>query len=426
MNKLTNAKEIINKLNLIISTPNLPADLNYTNLTIQSFKYDENIRSEEDSHLLATNPSITLYGDEIEKYNKLFEELYKELKVRNKKISLKSFKQRTQQLFFKNSFSLEKINEWISNAKVQTYYNVMKIYGMDQKDDMINIGKYTFLKKDRFLNHIKLNVENSNQFVTDFSLNLIEQDNIKESSFIYLIIPYETYDTGFARDLFKEESDDIINILRYMAGIKQERIYISNKEFITNFDLEIQFTDKVVLTGTKINRKDIEIDFDTLYFNSEENGNSFIWRVLEKANKTELEHRILKAIRWVGISIYEQMNNIASTELTFAYESLLKLNMSNSPITPSIQGSIAELSAFISGKSLEERLEIIQDFKSFYAYRSAVAHGGETKYDNSLYFKMLYLLKNIIINILTDEKYKKCNSLDDLYNVVNKYKYRVS
>ncbi|MDD4211477.1 MAG: HEPN domain-containing protein, partial [Clostridia bacterium] len=129
--------------------------------------------------------------------------------------------------------------------------------------------------------------------------------------------------------------------------------------------------------------------------------------------------------RWVGISIYEEINDIACTELAFAFESLLKQNISISPITSSIQGSISEMVAYICGDTLELRKKIIHDFKDFYSSRSAIVHGGDKNYKTNTYMNFLYLIKNTISKLLTSDDFKKCNNLNDVYLVINEYKFRI-
>ena len=56
---------------------------------------------------------------------------------------------------------------------------------------------------------------------------------------------------------------------------------------------------------------------------------------------------------------------MAQTELTFAYESLLKKTR-YVQINPSIQGQISETVAILIGKDLQDKLDIVRKFVKFY------------------------------------------------------------
>lgn len=71
-------------------------------VSISQFTYTGNIKSETDIEKLNTNPSIVIYGDDIKTFNDLYYELYKQLKVDRKQVSLDQFQKDTRDLFFFN------------------------------------------------------------------------------------------------------------------------------------------------------------------------------------------------------------------------------------------------------------------------------------------------------------------------------------
>ena len=86
MSKIT---ETISKISKIV---NLNQSY-FPNEAFSTFFYTGNIKSQQDISKLKKNPSITISGnDNNRKYNILFRELYELLKVKEKLISLKSFK----------------------------------------------------------------------------------------------------------------------------------------------------------------------------------------------------------------------------------------------------------------------------------------------------------------------------------------------
>lgn len=71
-------------------------------VSISQFTYTGNIKFETDIEKLNTNPSIVIYGDDIKTFNDLYYELYKQLKVDRKQVSLDQFQKDTRDLFFFN------------------------------------------------------------------------------------------------------------------------------------------------------------------------------------------------------------------------------------------------------------------------------------------------------------------------------------
>lgn len=69
-------------------------------VSISQFTYTGNIKFETDIEKLNTNPSIVIYGDDIKTFNDLYYELYKQLKVDRKQVSLDQFQKDTRDLFF--------------------------------------------------------------------------------------------------------------------------------------------------------------------------------------------------------------------------------------------------------------------------------------------------------------------------------------
>lgn len=412
--------KIIDEIN---NTLKLPNEQFNGNQQMHSFRYTKNIKSTNDVEKLSKNPTITLIGKEkVFRYNSLFNELYKNMDVCKKRISLKCFQDQTQQLMFSNEFDLDHITNFLNMVKYTKFYNLSIVWGVIINQDILKLGKYTFIKKDYLIEYLKNNTELQDDECFKYCEQYIV--NTKNNNMTYVLYEYESFDSDFAREMFKEENTLIVNVIRYMLGMNRDNIYVSESEVVDNIERDLLFTNNKLLLSTKMNIKE-PIPLDPNYYYSKDNANYQIWNLINNLN-SDLNKRIINSIQWVGRSLEENVgNDISIIELAFAFETLLKKQESVTPITASIQGSISEMVSFIVGKDLEERLSIKERFKKFYSKRSAVVHGGSTEMDKNLYYEFLYLFKDLIIQILTNEKYKGCKNIKQLYDIIDKYKFRV-
>ncbi len=419
-------KVVVSIIKEIIDTLNIPNEKLNGNLELETFKYTGNIKSEEDDYKLYTNPEIQLIGKKkIERYHILYRKLYDEMEARKKFISFKFFKENTQQLFFTNKFTFDDLCKLLENLKTQTYYCVSPVWGLSLTTKEYSLGKFMFIRKDNIIDYIKNKVNSKDDFLFNHSISFLDKHSKNPANFIYVVLKYDTYDSVYAYELFQKELDIIVKVIRYMVGFSRERLYVDNKEYIENQESQIQFTKEHILTGAKVNRKDIDINLNDEHFSLIENGNNQIWKILSKETPSELETRIINSIQWAGRSLNEEIgDNISITQIAFAFETLLKRNKEVTPITSSIQGSISEMVSLIVESDVEKRLEKVKRFKDFYSKRSAIVHGAVSQKDVYMYYEFLYTLKEFITQILTNERYQKCNTAEDLYKLIEKYKYR--
>jgi len=399
--------------------------INTGNIEIHSFKYSKNIKTNDDIGKLHTNPSISIIGhDNVTEYYKYIQMLYLKMKIADKRISLKYFQRAIEQLFFEKEFNEDRIKKEISTFKPKLFHHFAKIYGVNIKEKIVNLGKFTFVNKEYLADYIKKEIK---PISDDIDFNRLQESALnkkgEDSNYIFLHVSYEVCDSDFCKSSFDSDHSRVINVLRYMAGVKHNRVYIDSKQFRVYADHYYQFDSNGKLSGgMHINRKDIPVEILSEYFDNKENGNYYIWEILSKDANSSFEERITKSIDWIGISISEDDEAIAKTELAFAFECLLKID-EYSPIMPSIQSHIAESIAFLIGKNCDERKQIVKDFKDFYSYRSSVAHG--VKKESSLdYYKYLYMFKDTLSSILTNEKYRSFTHINDLFDDLGSYKFR--
>ncbi len=406
-------EDYFEKLSALVASPNTSEDFQEAFI---SFKYTGNIPNP---------PSITIAGHKkVEAFNELFKQIYNQLHVEKHKISFKAFVKNAEQLFFSNSFNKKNVSDMIKEKSCTTYTNICKIYGVKLSQDILSFYDVKFVKKEYIIDFLKSTIiETADNKI--WLEKLIEQKTVEISSnanFIYFVYNYDSFDSDYSKQMAEKCLSDTINIIRYMIGIKNERIYVDNTEFndcLQHFD---QFSSSgMILPSSKLIKKDIAFDLADPFFNATNNGNERIWEILSKPNKNQVEKKILKAIKWIGLSIEETQLDVACAEIAFAFESLLKAD-ETSVISPSIQGQIADSVAFICGETADERIKIVNDFKTFYRYRSAIAHGAEKSTDIN-YQKYLNMIKNVVINLLTDDSLNKCTSLDELNSLINSKKY---
>ncbi len=113
---------------------------------------------------------------------------------------------------------------------------------------------------------------------------------------------------------------------------------------------------------------------------------------------------------------------MSCAEVAFAFESIFKSDKSRL-ITQSIQDQIAESTALILNNNYDDIIRQIKELKEFYGLRSAIAHGGKQEGDIAIYNKNLTIFRDVIIKLLENDIYLKCNSLEDLKDGLDKKKY---
>ena len=158
----------------------------FPNEAFSTFSYTGNIKSQHDISKLKKNPSITISGnDNNRKYNILFRELYELLKVKEKLISLKSFMDTTQQLFFTDEFNETKINEILDQYSKTNFYIVAKIFGLTMNKPKIEFGKYTFVRKDCIINFINQQMNDEKIFnPKEFAYINLKNESKSDRNFI--------------------------------------------------------------------------------------------------------------------------------------------------------------------------------------------------------------------------------------------------
>jgi len=394
---------------------------------LYSFSYTKNQINYEENKNFFIWPSITITGkDSIEKYNELYKKLFNNIVTKKSlSLSLKTFMEATQNLLFENAFTEENILDLVNSYKEISIVNVRKIYGLSMEKDFVTYGKYTFIKKE-YINRYLENYQNEDKF--SFNDSILNDDldfDFSSQFFVFVIVRYKALDNLYTKPIMDKEMNILTNIIRYMTPFKSYRFKVDSIPFMSYKIDYMQFTNEGKVTkGTDIIRKDLCFPIDNdIYMNSTK-GNDIIFQIISKSQPTELEKRIIQALIWVGKALEENDNSLIIAEISFAFETLL-YNSDDSYVSKGVVASISEAYAFINGINCEERIAMEKDFKNFYNYRSKICHGTRLVKSDELsvdgYFNMI---QNTITNLLTKYNFKSCSSCQDIYNTLQRLKYK--
>lgn len=387
-------------------------------VSISQFTYAGNIKSENDIKKLKSNPTIVIYGEDIKTFNDLYYDLYKQLKVDKKQVSFDQFQKDTRDLFFFNPTETEfkKIVDE-KYVKSENFYYIAPIYGIICKENIIDFGGIAFVS----INHISDYVSEATN-VSNKELLLSHFNNVdKKEHMLYFVKKYKCYDANYTKERFESDLDEMINVLRFLCMYKTERSYVDRVKNSSNLIFYSAISETQASSNSSIiNMNDIPIIMDKNWFNYKYAKK--IMDILCKDNKNDLEQRIIRSLIWAGRSIEERYLDLSCAEVAFAFESIFKSDKSRL-ITQNIQDQIAESTALILNNNYDDIIRQIKELKEFYGLRSAIVHGGKQDGDIAIYNKNLTVFRDIIIQLLENDIYHNCNSLDDLKDSLDKKKY---
>lgn len=161
---------------------------------------------------------------------------------------------------------------------------------------------------------------------------------------------------------------------------------------------------------------------------------TFLWEIVSryiKGQTTELENRLVNAIRWIGIANSNQSEATQYVQYVFALESLLAYNPQNDPITPSISAQLAEYAAFIVGENANEKViskgelreKIFKDVKQIYANRSKVVHGSDIRINKATISGVRETIYIIVHSVAYSKEILKMTSMNKLAKWIENLKF---
>jgi Apea-like HEPN len=300
------------------------------------------------------------------------------------------------------TFIVEAVFEWIRNRHQQTATQSMTEYVLDrcanaiaglevwipiagtEVEVEINMGKVVLKSVDQTIWQRWVSgwqarqpegIEKIQTFLTEIGTERISVSAMKV-----------TAEPIKAVELAVEESDNALNILRYfsLANLNPPlSVYtaISGKEYVERPRHMILRNGLLILAGrTERNlrsRHPWRID-STLLSKMKERGFDTLVRLIaqKEAHLTDFQKSLLRAISIYSKSSLAQDLNDKLLYVIAALEYILLKDASES-----LQRHIGERMAFLIGKSLEARIEIIRNYKKAYALRSAAVHHGEVLKD---------------------------------------------
>jgi len=137
----------------------------------------------------------------------------------------------------------------------------------------------------------------------------------------------------------------------------------------------------------------------------------------DKSLRTELENRIVTAIRWIGSGINEEVDCDKFLKLAIALECLLlRRDEEEGKGSP-----IAERCAFLLTDDHKKRLDLDGDVKKLYGKRSDIAHEGETEIEKG----QLAYMQRIVISCLLKicPKTSEWKNMQDLVDWAKEQRY---
>ena len=124
----------------------------------------------------------------------------------------------------------------------------------------------------------------------------------------------------------------------------------------------------------------LPVKIEDKFFTDSSSGNDKIWPLITKADKTELERRLIQAIEWIGKGVHDKDKSKALVQFVFSIEGMLQYD-GKTLITPSIVSQLSDWLAFIIQDQPDKRKQIAKYFKGTYKKRSAIVHGGAKTID---------------------------------------------
>lgn len=157
-----------------------------------------------------------------------------------------------------------------------------------------------------------------------------------------------------------------------------------------------------------------QVNLKTIKFDDENSGYDRLWNWLSQDKLTDIQSRIINAVIWTGKANNEKDISKAFIQYIIALESLLQHQKKNELVSPSITNRMAELSAFIIGQSLQDKIDIERKVKGLYGLRSQIAHGVDVEVTNTDINNAWWLLYSLIHIFLNEKPFINFEKIDDL------------
>lgn len=340
----------------------------------------------------------------------------------DKGITLKTFQEITQNLIFENSFTVGNIQSVVDSLIKHKTQEFFKVYGIKLSSNVYQKGKYTFINKNYIYNYVLENAPNikKDSYSNAFILSILEKNKETKDDFVYTAVMSETYDDLYAVEQSTLEIEKLISALNFMHGFENSSISFSATPTRKIDKFQINYCCQYINSSSELFYAGSPIYIDM--FDNELKWHEKVWEIISLDKRNDFQDRIVAAIMWTSKAFVDRDESVKRVEIAFAFESLLQ-NNEEGFIKESVVALLSEQYAFINGKDLNDRKAKEKEFRDFYRERSGIAHGGKTNYktDSNSYFHMII---STIYNLLTDERFNKCKSNNELRSIIKNLKYR--
>lgn len=383
-----------------------------------------------DSSTLSFNPSegnIESFNNKIAFVEKENIQVYKKLFIQLYHSNEKIFKSFSKELFNSHLveliYSLKSQNKRYSEGKCRHFFKGLIKINMEEKEFSmfyklngallnvmnLDLGPYTLYNYALAKEHL---VEQYPEFDND--ARSIFSDNESTSNLILISIKVKVKD----EKLVKVEADRMIskfdNILSYMLSTCNKPSSIGVLLFKTNESIRRLkcFKNRTYIGGQNnlVDLYDLKSDF----FNSinPPYGNGKIWKIINNPDKNEIETRLINGIEWIGKAVRDADKSKALTQVIIAIEAVLRFGGSSKEIIAHYLKWILEPNSETSRDSIE------QEFIICYVKRNNVTHEGMSETDEFYYKTSLSYAQRLIFALLTEEKYKSIENMQQLESLL--------
>jgi len=148
----------------------------------------------------------------------------------------------------------------------------------------------------------------------------------------------------------------------------------------------------------------------------EQAQSELIKRLILKTHYNKMEKKLRDSIHWLAESTKPDTNNSKFAKISFALETLVGGEPNEEKLqVRGIADMLAERSAFIAGRNLDERLKIDREIRGFYKQRSKIVHGTGGDVSLADIDKFGELVRKLVITLL-----QKLNQLGDELSDIDK------
>jgi len=358
--------------------------------------------------------SVATYQNNLEELYKIDKNIYNTITIKTFEKSfinlirlLRNEKRKAEKEDVQNLISDLKKNEIIESEVLY------ELYGCKMSKDTIQLGDFTiydYAKSSDLIEKKYPYLANKELFFD------------RRKSDIFLSVKVKARENPKATELADEIVKVFENVFSYMISDfeHQRSVGVFNYRKWNNTSRIICNESNLGFSGT--NDIVLPVDIDSEFFIDKGQGNDKIWNLITKANKSEIEKRLLQAIEWIGKGVYDKDNSKSLVQLVFAIEGMLQYN-EKGIITPSIISQISDWLAFIIQDNPKKRKEVVKFFKQTYRKRSAIVHGGSKVVDLDDLKIAFQIAKLMVISFLVHKPFCEFKTMQQLNEYITDLKF---